>query len=113
MWVCCKWLEGDLAKLLLNNSKVKIKMQLRATDRSRKQELPFGRAQNANSPHLKHHLLQPQDLGATVRRHSVFGTAHPPQEYLEGMPNRISSKELKSLQKYGSRTKHEADRNSL
>lgn len=51
---------------------------------------------------FKRSLLQSQDFAASVRRHSVYGQQSGNQEFGEGFSVRVSSKEMKSLQKYKS-----------
>lgn len=49
----------------------------------------------------------------TSRRHSVYGTTNLNQDFNDPFTNRVSSKELKSLQKYKSNNYKEINRKSL
>lgn len=57
--------------------------------------------------------MQSQDLPSSLRRHSVYGHQSLNPDFGEPFTVRVSSKEMKSLQKYKSTGRQEADRQSV
>lgn len=77
-------------------------MIVRTGDRGKKSEMLLGKNSNNNPVGFKRNMLQSQEFASTARRHSVYGTPIPNQDFPEPFSSRVSSKELKSLQKYRS-----------
>lgn len=67
--------------------------------------------QPANN-YFKKSMLQSQEFSTTLRRHSVYSGHSGQQQYQEPMTHRISSKQLKSLQKYKTATKNDSEKRS-
>lgn len=89
-------------QLLSHNSLNQTQMILRASERGKKSDPLVSKPESNNPAPPKRHLLQSQEFGSSVRRHSVYGTPAPNLDYAEPLTNRVSSRELKSLQKYKS-----------
>lgn len=57
-------------------------MQIKARDQGKYFDFTFARGDKRDIPQLhKNNFLQSQELGLSLRRHSVFGNASP-QDYL-------------------------------
>jgi len=84
----------------------------RPIEKHKKSDLGISKGEQGNPQTVKRHLLQSNEFGASIRRHSVYGALTPNLDFPESLTHRISSKELKSLQKYKSSGRHEADRKS-